>query len=119
VPLWLSSDVTRGSLQRTRLNTALAYAEAEYKLERYDSKVSEAVAAIEGNGDDEKNAKPRTRRRRSWKMRVAYPLDRNSSRPIRAARATTSPHVQKWSSEAVLFIKSSLVANKTFCLSEL
>jgi len=49
---------------------------------------------------------------------LAYPLDRNGSRPIRAARATTSPHIQKWLSEAVLFIKSSLVANKTFCQSE-
>jgi hypothetical protein len=49
----------------------------------------------------------------------AYPLDRNGSQPIRAAHATTSPHVQKWSSEAILFIKSSLVANKTFCQSEL
>jgi len=29
---------------------------------------------IEGNGDDEKNAKPRTRRRRSWRMRVAYKI---------------------------------------------
>ena len=48
-----------------------------------------------------------------------YPLDRNGSRPIRAAHATTSPHVQKWSLEAILFIKSSLVANKTFCESEL
>lgn len=66
--------MTRGSLQRTRLNTALAYAEAEYKLERYDSKVSEAVAAIEGNSDDEKNAKPRRRRRRSWRMGVAYKI---------------------------------------------
>jgi hypothetical protein len=43
-----------------------------------------------------------------------YPLDRNGSRLIRAARATTSPHIQKWSSEAILFIKSLLVANKTF-----
>jgi len=48
-----------------------------------------------------------------------YPLDRNSSRALQAARTTTSPHVQKCSSEAVLLIKSSLVANKTFCLSEL
>jgi hypothetical protein len=39
--------------------------------------------------------------------------------PYGAAHATTSPPVQKWSSEAVLFIKSSLVANKTLCESEL
>jgi hypothetical protein len=38
---------------------------------------------------------------------------------IVTARAATSPHVQKWSSEALLFIKSSLVANKTFYPSEL
>jgi hypothetical protein len=48
-----------------------------------------------------------------------YPLDRNGFQPIWAARTTTSPHVQKWSLEAILFIKSSLVANKTFCQSEL
>jgi hypothetical protein len=48
-----------------------------------------------------------------------YPLDCNGSRPIGATRATTSPHVQKLLPEAILFIKSSLVANKTFCQSEL
>jgi len=45
-------------------------------------------------------------------LTATYPLDRNGSWPIRAARATTSPHVQKWTSEVVLFIKSSLVAIK-------
>jgi len=35
---------------------------------------------------------------------ASYPLDRNGSRPTQVACVTTSPHVQKWSSEAILFI---------------